>query len=136
MLMPIASRMLAITMSMMTNGIKIRNPASNASFSWLVTKAGMIAWKLSLSREGAGGGGGGGALGALFVGAFAGAGGLVGDELLGADDVVAPGGLAIIANGTLVTAAMGAPEGGAGAAAIAPRGFGVPVFACVRLASS
>src|ERR1700744_5827688 len=56
MLMPMASRMLAITMSMMTNGMKIRNPTSNASFSWLVTNAGMITWKSSFERDGAGGG--------------------------------------------------------------------------------
>src|ERR1700758_1584279 len=56
MLMPMASRMLAITMSMMTKGMKIRNPTSNASFSWLVTNAGMMTWKSSLERDGAGAG--------------------------------------------------------------------------------
>jgi hypothetical protein len=58
MLIPIASRMFAITMSMMTNGMKTRNPTSNASFNWLVTNAGMITWKSSLERDDAGAGGG------------------------------------------------------------------------------
>src|ERR1700756_3741117 len=46
---PIASRMFAITISTTMNGTNSKNPTSNASFNWLVTKAGISTWKSSLS---------------------------------------------------------------------------------------